>query len=107
MKEEFTKGSENVFADLGCVDAEEKLAKAELCFIINNIVKERKLTQKHAAKILGVDQPKISALMNGKLSGFSIERLFGFLRALDQRIDIVVSRNPHSPEDRSIHVAYA
>ncbi len=107
MKQEYKEGSGNIFRDLGCADPDEKLAKAELAFIINKIIKEKKLTQKKAATILRVDQPKISALKNGKLSGFSIERLFSFLRALDQRIDIVVHNESQNSEDRMIHVAYA
>ena len=107
MRQEYTEGSDNVFKDLGCSNPDEKLAKAELAFIINKIIKEKKLTQKEAARILGVDQPKISALKNGKLSGFSIERLFSFLRALDQRIDIVVHSESQGSKDKMIHVAYA
>ncbi len=107
MKEDFKEGSGNIFLDLECRNPEEKLAKTELSFIINKIIKERKLTQIQAAGILGVDQPKISALKNGKISGFSIERLFFFLRALDQSIDIVVHHKSQDSDDRLIHVAYA
>lgn len=57
--------------------------------------------------ILGIDQPKISALKHGKLSGFSIERLFFFLRALDQCIDITIQKEPKDASDNMIHVAYA
>jgi predicted XRE-type DNA-binding protein len=107
MMREYKEGSNNIFKDLGCSNPDEKLVKAEIAFIINKIIKERKLTQKEAAKILGIDQPKISALKHGKLSGFSIERLFSFLRALDQCIDIVVHNKSQGSENRMIHVAYA
>ena len=107
MRQEYTEGSGNIFKDMGSSNPDEKVAKAELAFIINKIIKERKLTQKQAADILRIDQPKVSALNHGKLQGFSIERLFSFLRALDQRIDIVVHNKPRGSEDKMIHVAYA
>jgi len=105
--EDYIEGSGNVFKDLGCINPEEKWAKAELIFIINKIIKDRNLTQKDAADILGIDQPKISALKHGKLSGFSIERLFFFLRALDQCIDITIQKEPRDASDNMINVAYA
>lgn len=88
-----TPSSGNVFADLGIANPEEALAKAELTFQINKLIKEKDLTQKMASKILGIDQPKISALARGRLEGFSIERLFKFLILLGQDIEIVLK--PH------------
>lgn len=88
-------GSENVFADLEMADAEEKLAKAELAFKINQLIEKRRLKQKEAARLLQVDQSKISLLNRGRLSGFSIERLIKYLSILDQDIEIVV--RPHRP----------
>jgi len=82
--------SGNVFADLALKGPEEMLAKAELVLCICDTIPERKLTQKKAASLLGIDQPKISALIGGKLDGFSIDRLFRFLNALDRDIEIVV-----------------
>ena len=84
-------GSGNVFADLELPNPGELLAKAELARQINIIIKHKKLTQAAAATLLGIDQPKISALNTGKLSGFSLERLFRFLNVLDQTITIKVS----------------
>jgi|SRR5579863_2036487 len=84
-------GSGNIFADLGLPNPDELLAKAELAHQINIIIKHKKLTQSAAATLLGIDQPKISALSTGKLSGFSLERLFRFLNILDQSIIIKVS----------------
>ncbi len=83
-------GSGNVFADLGLVKAEEMLAKAELAQKITAIIERRRLTQAQAAKVLGVDQPKISALKRGRLSGFSLERLMRFLILLGRDVEIVV-----------------
>lgn len=80
----------NIFADLGLAQPEEVLAKAELADRIGQVVRARRLTQARAAEILGVDQPKISALNCGKLSGFSIERLMRFLVLLGNDVEIRV-----------------
>lgn len=85
-------GSGNVFDDLELPNPEERLAKAELALQINRLIKQKKLTQIAAAKLLDIDQPKISALSQGKLSGFSLERLFRFLNALGQDITIKVTK---------------
>jgi predicted XRE-type DNA-binding protein len=82
--------SGNVFADLGLKNPEELLAKAELVQRICDIIAERKLSQTRAAAVLGIDQPKVSALMRGKLDGFSLDRLFRFLNALGRDVDIVI-----------------
>jgi predicted XRE-type DNA-binding protein len=84
------QSSGNVFADLAHENPEEMLAKAELVQRIGDIIVERKLTQTKAASLLGIDQPKISALMRGKLDGFSIDRLFRFLNALGRDVEIVI-----------------
>ena len=76
---EFTPSSGNVFADLNLPHADDLLAKAELAAKIIAEIQRRRLTQSQAAAILGIDQPKVSALKQGKLSGFSIERLMRFL----------------------------
>lgn len=80
----------NVYEDLGFPEASTELAKAELVRKISEIIEERGLTQAQAAKALGVDQPKVSALVRGRLGGFSTERLFKFLNALDREVEIVV-----------------
>jgi len=85
-----TPGSGNVFADLGVAEPEEELAKAQLAVHIRDAIKRRRLTQAEAARLVGLDQPKISALMNGRLTGFSSDRLLRCLTALGQDVDIVV-----------------
>ncbi len=82
--------SGNVFADLEAPDAAESLAKAELALQISTNLSERKLTQARAAAVLGIDQPKVSALIRGKLDGFSTDRLLRFLNMLGQDVEIVV-----------------
>jgi predicted XRE-type DNA-binding protein len=83
--------SGNVFADLGLPNPEERLAKAQLASEINRAIAERGLNQSQAAKLLGISQPKVSALSTGKLAGFSIDRLFKLLNLLGQYIVITVS----------------
>lgn len=80
---EITTGSGNVLADIGVADPEEALLKAQLAATISRRIQERGQTQANAARILGVDEPKISALARGRLSGFSLERVMGFARALE------------------------
>ena len=92
------QSSGNVFADLGLKNPEELLAKAELVQRIADIIAERKLTQVRAAKLLGIDQPKVSALLRGKLDGFSTDRLFRFLNALGRDVEIVIRPAKHSHE---------
>lgn len=103
------ESSGNVFADLELPNAEECLAKAEIAVQINKLLKKKNLTQKKAAKLLGLDQPKISALNRGRLSGFSVERLFRLLSLLNQDIEIII--RPHRGQQNHsiphIHVRYA
>jgi predicted XRE-type DNA-binding protein len=102
-----THGAGNVFEDLGYPDAAERQAKLRLAFTLNQIVERRKLTQAEAAKLLGISQPKVSALRNYKMAGFSVERLMTFLNALDQDVRIVISRKPRSRRSARISVAAA
>ncbi len=92
QKIDYTEGSGNVYQDLGFPDAEERLAKARLAMRIEEIIEKRKLTQVEAGKILGINQPKISALMSGRLSGFSMERLIHFLNLLNQDVEITIKK---------------
>lgn len=93
---QITKSSGNVFADLGLPKSGQALAKAELARRITRIIRDRGLTQVQAAQVLGVDQAKVSALSRGQLSGFSSDRLFRFLNALDQDIEIIIKEKPKS-----------
>ena len=93
-KHEYTASSGNVFKDLGLPNPDDLLAKAELAAKIIKEIQRHGLTQNQAAAILGVDQPKISALKQGKLSGFSIERLMRFLLLLGRDIEISVKEKP-------------
>ena len=97
--------SGNIFADLGLPNSDEMLMKAELVRQITEILSQRKLNQVQAAEVLGIDQPKVSALMRGKLTGFSTERLFRFLNALGCDVKIVVKKQElESPATAGISV---
>lgn len=80
----------------GSNNPEEYLAKAELARQIIGVLDARQLTQTEAARILGASQPKISALQNGRLDGFSTERLIRFLNILGRDVRIIVSEKPRS-----------
>ena len=85
-----TAGSSNVFADLGIPNPEQELLKAELTLQIYRIIKQRKLTQTQAGKILGISQPHVSALARNRAGNFSVGRLLDFLTALGQNVEITV-----------------
>jgi predicted XRE-type DNA-binding protein len=91
---DYLLSSGNVFADLGLPNPEEALAKAELANKISVLIRERNLTQAKAAKLLGIDQPKVSMLLRGRLTGFSLERLMRFLLLLSQDVKISVHPSP-------------
>ena len=102
---ESTSSSGNVFADLNLPRADDLLAKAELAAKIIEEIQRRRMTQAHAAAILGIDQPKISALKQGKLSGFSIERLMRLLVLLGRDVEITVKTTPRSRSTARLRVA--
>ena len=95
----------NIFADLGLADAEGLATKAALAQRIIDVIGARRLTQTRAAALLGITQPKVSALMRGKLDGFSSDRLFRFLNALGQDVEIVIRPTKRAGEAASTQVA--
>ena len=84
------RGTSNVFADLGYPDAAERQTKTRLALAVNELLKARKLKQREIATLLGVPQPKVSALTNYRLDQFSVERLMQFLTALNQDVEIMI-----------------
>ena len=86
--------SGNIWADIGRPDAEEAFARCQLMSRVVDLIRERRLTQKRAAEILGTNQPTVSDLMRGKMSKFSLERLIAFLNALAQDVQISVRPRP-------------
>lgn len=89
-------GSGNVFEDLKVPNAGEALVKADIAYKISTLLKKRGLTQLEAGKVLGIDQPKVSALLRGQLRGFSTERLLTFVNALGEDVEIAFRPKPRS-----------
>lgn len=101
-RERIITSSRNVFADLKLPDAAELDTKLKLGATTCNIVKRRRLSQADVAGLLGINQPKVSALLRSRLEGFSVERLIRFLVALDQDVEIVIK---HRPRNRRARIA--
>ena len=99
------RGSGNVFAALGLPSADELLAKATLASAITEALTARGLTQRAAAQLMGIDQPKVSRILSGRLEEFSTERLITLLRALGRDILIVVRPTPKSRKRGRLSVA--
>ena len=90
MKEKVIRGSGNVFKDIGLPEPETALIRSKIMTRVTEIIKERGLNQQKAGKILGLQQGRVSELMNGKLSLFSLEHLYRLLNALEQDVEIIV-----------------
>jgi predicted XRE-type DNA-binding protein len=101
------RSSGNVFEDLGLPDAIELDTKVRLAVAINNLLAARRLTQARAATVLSVKQPKVSALKNFKLEGFSVERLMAFLTALGSDVEIRIRPPKRTPTAGRIYVEAA
>ena len=105
---DYEAGTGNVYADLGFADAGEMLAKARIVAQIGRIIQARKLTQVQAAELLGIDQPKVSALLRGQFKGYSQERLVGFLTKLGMYVEIVVRpRSKKRQGEGAVSVVFA
>jgi predicted XRE-type DNA-binding protein len=98
------RGSGNVFADLGLPNAEQELLKARLTLQIYKLIKQRGLTQAQAGKILGIQQPHVSALMRNRSGMFSVGRLLEFLIALGQDVEIAVKPTRKTQGEMSVRV---
>ena len=93
MPEDFQNSSGNVFKDMGFSDAEAEweLLKADLSFAILSILEQRRLTQRQAGELLGINQSDVSRLKNGDFDRFSVERLFVFLNRLNRNVEIRIT----------------
>jgi predicted XRE-type DNA-binding protein len=101
------EGSGNVFADLGYPNAEEQQTKAKLVSQIAKLIERQRLTQTDAATRLGIDQPKVSAMLAGRFRGFSVYRLMCFIAALGGEVEIVTrAHNNHTTQSERIAVRY-
>jgi len=101
------RGSRNVYADLGYTDADEMLVKAQLVSKIAEIIQLRRLTQVEAAKLLGLTQPKVSALLRGQFRGFSERRLIDCLTSLGRDVQIVVKEAPQRRAGGKLTIVFA
>jgi predicted XRE-type DNA-binding protein len=90
---EFEEGSGNIFADLGLEDARELYTRAQIGVHVLKILKDKKLKQREIAGVLGIAQPDVSHLMNGHFSRFTTDKLLDFLKRLDRKVKIEVSRH--------------
>jgi len=99
--------SGNVFADLGFRDAEARLWKAQLAIKMSQLIQSKRWTQAQAAERVGLDQPKVSQLMRGGLTGFSADRLFAILNRLGYNVEVRISTKEQSPEKTRTRVMIA
>lgn len=99
-----TRGTDNVFADLGYPDAADRQTKLRLAYAINEIIKKQRWTQAEAARRIGTGQPKVSALARYRLEGISVERVMAFLVALDHDIEIVIHKKPRARRPAHVRV---
>lgn len=88
----------NVFADLGFQDSEERLLKAKLAIKIAQLIEKKGWTQAQTAQRIALDQPKVSKLLRGQLSGFSADRLFAILNRLGHSVEVRISAKERPPE---------
>jgi len=99
--------SGNVFADLGFEDSEERLLKAKLATKIAQLIEKKGWTQNQTAQRTALDQPKVSRLLRGQLSGFSADRLFAILNRLGHSVEVRISAKERSPEKSHTSVMIA
>lgn len=102
--EKVENGSSNVFADLGFQDAEERLLKAKLATKIAQLIEKKGWTQAQTAQRTALDQPKVSRLLRGQLSGFSADRLFAVLNRLGHSVEVRISAKERAPENAHTRV---
>ncbi len=98
IDEKVELGSGNTFADLGFRDAEERLLKAKLATKIAQLIEEKGWTQTQTAEHIGLDQPKVSHLLRGRLSGFSADRLIAILNRLGHSVEVRISAKERTPK---------
>ncbi len=104
---DYTVSSGNVFADLGLPDADERMLKAQLAIQIRRFIEAKGWTQTEAAEVIGLDQPKVSHLLRGRLSGFSAERLFAVLNRLGHSVEVRIEAVERAPGKARPRVMFA
>jgi len=106
-REKVEVSSGNVFADLGFEDSEERLLKAKLAIKIAQLIEKKGWTQAQTAERISLDQPKVSRLLRGQLSGFSADRLFAVLNRLGHSVEVRISAKERPPEKSHTRVLIA
>lgn len=106
-QEKIHRGSDNIFEDIGVAHSERVMSRARIMSRVADIIKKRGLTQKEAAALLDIPQSKVSCLMNGKLSMFSLDHLFELLNALDRDVEIIIKPKNKEEKFASTHVLLA
>lgn len=99
---EISKGSGNVFADLGLPDADDMLLKSTIVLELRRLIEARRLSQTAAAEVIGMGQANLSRLLRGQFRGYSVDRLMRLLTALGQDVEIVMRPHPEAGEDGRI-----
>ena len=102
-----TRGTANVFADLGFPDAVARQTRLRLAFALNQLLAGRQLSPVEAVKVLGIMQPEGAALRRYKLANFSLGRLMNLLTAHDRDVEIVIRRKPSTRKAARITVVIA
>ena len=98
-KVNYTRSSGNVFSDLELPDADERLLKAQLAVQIRRFIEQKDWTQAEAAEAVGLDQPKVSNLLRGRLAGFSVDRLLNILNRLGHNVEVRISAKEYDPDE--------
>ena len=106
-KAEYTRGSGNVFADLALPDADERMLKAQLAIQIRRFIEAKGWTQTEAAEAVGLDQPKVSHLLRGRLAGFSVDRLLSILNRLGHSVEVRISAEEYDQEEAQTIVTFS
>ena len=105
--ETFERSSRNVFTDLTLPDAQERMLKAQLAARIAELIGRKGWTQARAAEVIGLDQPKVSHLLRGRLSGFSAERLLAVLNRLGHSVEVRISAEESAPGKARTRIMFA
>jgi predicted XRE-type DNA-binding protein len=101
---DITRGSDNVFADLGLPNPEERLLKAQLALRIQDMLEHKDWTQGQVADALGLDQADVSRLLRGRLAGFSVDRLLNLITRLGHNVEVRISEEEVAPEAAHLSV---
>lgn len=101
------KGSGNVFADIGVPDPELALLKAQVAIAIELPIERKGLTQRAAGEIMGIPSSKVSNIVCGRVRGYTLDRLFTYLKKLDVDIQVRMKVKPRRREEAEITGIYA